>query len=164
MKRPRIDADSLRNIIFGAEDSLVSTTGLVVGVSVGSQDLRVALMAGFVALIVEALSMGVGAYLSEQAVHELEPEKHQDNLVIEGLLMFGSYVIAGFVPLTPLLILDYPSSIWGTIATALAGLFLLGYAKGNYLGIPALRSGVQMFVLGGLAALAGIAVGLIFKV
>lgn len=161
--KTRADADSLRNVIFGAEDSLVSTTGLVVGVSVGSQDLRVALMAGFVALVVEAISMGVGAYLSEQAVHELEP-KHKDNLLFEGLLMFGSYSIAGMIPLAPLLFLPYPASTFGTIVAAFVGLFALGYGKGRYLGISALRSGTQMLVLGGLATLAGIAVGLIFHV
>ncbi len=159
----RIQQDYLRSVVFGVEDSLVSTTGLMVGVAAGSQNGKVVLLAGLVAVAVEALSMGVGQYLSEKAVHEMD-SSHKESLVKEALLMFFSYLGAGIVLLLPVILLPYPLSLWLLIIFALVGLFTLGYVKGRLLRIPAIRSGLQVFLLGGAAAILGLLVGLLVKI
>ena len=53
--------------MFGCEDGLVSTTGALVGIAVGSDDGRVLAMSGLVLVAVEAVSMGAGQLLSERA-------------------------------------------------------------------------------------------------
>ena len=69
----RLSPDYLRSIIFGFEDSLVSTTGVIAGVSIGTQDSKVILLAGAVAIAVEALSMGAGQFPSRTRHFSLTP-------------------------------------------------------------------------------------------
>ena len=160
--RRRIDVDALRSVVFGVEDSLVSTTGVVLGVAAGSGDARFVALAGLVTVLVEAISMGVGQYLSEEAVHELDPH-HRDSPALQGVLMFLSYVIAGFVPLAPALVLPYPASVPVILAASAFGLFGLGYVKAAFLGRPRWRGGFRILLLGGIATVAGIVVGVLFR-
>jgi VIT1/CCC1 family predicted Fe2+/Mn2+ transporter len=60
----------LREIVFGLEDSIVSTLGAVSGVAVGSGAGETVIMAGLVIVAVEALSMSAGSYLSSKAATE----------------------------------------------------------------------------------------------
>jgi VIT1/CCC1 family predicted Fe2+/Mn2+ transporter len=163
MKTPQ--REYLRSTIFGIEDSLVSTTGLIAGLSIGSKDRDVVLLGAAVAIVIEAVSMGAGEYLSEDAVQELDKlKRHPDNPLISGFLMFSSYLFAGVIPLSPVIFFDYPTSLVITMLLALSGLFLLGYLKGRMLQSHPWRSGTKIFVVGGLAAFIGLLVGLVFRV
>lgn len=62
---------SLREIVFGMEDGIVSTAGAVIGIAAGTRDPRVVVFAGIVIIIVEALSMAAGSYLSEKSQREM---------------------------------------------------------------------------------------------
>ena len=162
MKTPNLEY--LRSTIFGIEDSLVSTTGLIAGLSVGSDDKDVVLLGGIVAIVIEAVSMGAGEYLSDDAVQELEKlKRHRDRPLVSGALMFTSYLLAGAIPLSPVILFDYPVSLLLTMLFALSGLFLLGYIKGRLLHSHPWRSGTKILVVGGLATLLGLIVGLIFR-
>ena len=67
--------DNIREVVFGLEDSFVSTMGAVSGIAVGSGDMRAVLLAGIVLVAVEALSMAAGSYLSSKAATELYDER-----------------------------------------------------------------------------------------
>ena len=160
-----INREYLRSIIFGIEDSLVSTTGLVAGLSIGAENKKVVLLGGIVAIAVESISMGAGEYLSDDAVEELDKLKRQrEDPLTSGLLMFVSYLLAGMVPLTPIIFLSYPTSLWAGVILALLGLFILGFAKGRVLKTNPLRGGLKILIVGGLATLLGIFVGSLFKI
>ena len=95
-----INREYLRSVMFGVEDSLVSTTGLIAGISIGANNSHITLLAGIVAVTIEALSMGIGEYLSDDAVEELDKiKRHEDAPLKSGLLMFISYLCAGAIPL-----------------------------------------------------------------
>lgn len=161
----KINRDYLRSIIFGIEDSLVSTAGLIAGLSAGANDKKIVIVGGLVAIGVEAVSMGAGEYLSDDAVQGLDKLKRKRaNPQVSGLLMFVSYLCAGFLPLAPVLVLEYPFSIVVSVIFALGGLFLLGYIKGRLLHTSAFRGAFKILIVGGFATGLGIAVGLIFKV
>lgn len=66
---------SIREIVFGLEDSFVSTLGAVSGVAVGSGSKEIVLLTGCVIVAVEALSMAAGSYLSSKAADELYAER-----------------------------------------------------------------------------------------
>lgn len=68
-------AGNIREIVFGLEDSLVSTLGTVSGVAVGSGQVQVVLLAGMVLVVVEAVSMAAGSYLSSKSSTELYNER-----------------------------------------------------------------------------------------
>lgn len=159
----KIHQDYVRSILFGFEDSLVSTTGVIAGVSAGSHDPKVILLAAVVTIIVEALSMGAGQFLSERAVHEMD-KRHSDNLLLGGFLMFTSYFVAGFIPLLPVFLFPFPVSIYISVGSALIGLFALGYIKGRVVETKPLRSGLEILLIGGAATFLGMLAGVFFRV
>lgn len=70
---------NIREVVFGLEDSFVSTLGAVSGVAVGSGDAKMVMLAGLVIVAVEALSMAAGSYLSSKAATELYDERLQQD-------------------------------------------------------------------------------------
>ncbi len=61
---------SVREIVFGAKDGILTTMGVVTGVGVASDRFTVT-MTGLLALIAGALSMGVGEYQGAKAEREV---------------------------------------------------------------------------------------------
>lgn len=160
-----VHEDYLRSIIFGFQDALVSTTGVIVGVAAGTSDKNLVILAGVVTITVEALSMGVGQYMSEKAVHQMDRTgRHTDNLYIVGGLMFLSYFLGGLVPLTPIITLPLPISSTLSILFALTGLLILGYLKAKLVKVNPWHSAFEMFLLGGATTAIGLIVGNFLKV
>lgn len=54
---------AIRELVFGAEDGLVSILGLVTGVAAGTTDSKMVLLAGVVGAVSGAISMAAGDYL-----------------------------------------------------------------------------------------------------
>lgn len=159
----KIKDEYLRSALFGFEDALVSTTGMVVGISIGTANLKFILLASFVTVAVEAVSMGAGEFLSDEAVHELDKKQVKDNSLLSATLMFLSYVIGGLIPVIPIILLPHYQGIIGSVAIAFVSLFILGFVKGKIVKINRLKSAAEMLMIGGLAATIGIIVGLILK-
>ncbi len=162
MTRKRIDSDYVRSSFFGIEDSLVSTTGLIAGVAVGSQNTKYVILAGLVGIAVEAVSMGAGEFLSEETEHDLN-KNDKANPLLGGLIMFVSYFLAGLIPLLPIILLPVSISLYVSIVAALVGLFVLGIAKGKVTNTNVLKSAIKVLVIGGIAAGIGIAVGIMLR-
>lgn len=70
--------NGIRDIVFGLEDGLVSTVGVLTGIASGTNDYFVVILSGFVLVIVEALSMGVGSFLSTQSEHDMQQRQYKD--------------------------------------------------------------------------------------
>jgi len=68
-------SDSIRDIVFGLEDGIVSTLGVVIGIAEGSQNSRIVILSGIVVVLVESLSMAAGSYLSSKSQIEVLKEK-----------------------------------------------------------------------------------------
>lgn len=62
----------LRAAVLGANDGIVSTAGLVVGVAGATSDRTAILIAGVAGLAAGALSMGAGEYVSVSTQHDSE--------------------------------------------------------------------------------------------
>ncbi|SRR3989344_3122360 len=155
----KINADYLRNLLFGAEDSLVSTVGVLFGLS-SSPDYnsRLLILAGITLIAVEALSMGVGSYLSEVEVHETKDgRKHIDSPIIDGIIMLISYLIFGVITLAPYLLFPISVAKYFSVVITLGFLFIVGY-----LPTENIRSGIRMLVTAGLAICVGFLVANIF--
>lgn len=160
-----IHEDYLRSIIFGFQDSLVSTTGVIAGVSAGTSNKELVLLAGLVTITVESLSMGAGQYMSEKSVHQMDKTgKHTDNLYIGGMLMALSYFLGGLVPLLPIIMFKLPISATISVVSALVGLFILGYLKAKIVKVNPIKSAIEILLLGGAATAIGLIVGKLFKI
>lgn len=160
----KVSKEYLQSAIFGFNDALVSTTGVIVGVSTGTNDKSVVILAGVVTIMVEALSMGAGQYNSSKSARQLEKSEATKVPLISGGIMFVSYFLAGLIPLLPVLLfpIEYSRNI--AIVAALIGLFVLGYLKGKIVKVSPMRSAIEILIIGGLATLVGIVVGNIFAV
>lgn len=65
----------------------------------------------------------------------------------------GSYIVGGIIPLAPyVLIHDVPTALIVSAVVTMVALFAFGLLKGRLTGSGALKSGIQSFVIGGLAA------------
>ena len=62
---------SIREIVFGAQDGILTTLGVITGVGVAEGERSAAIISGFLALLAGALSMGVGEYLGRKAEREV---------------------------------------------------------------------------------------------
>ena len=62
---------SIREVVFGMEDGMVSTLGAVTGIAVGSQDPFTVILAGCVIITVESISMGMGSYISSLSEQDI---------------------------------------------------------------------------------------------
>lgn len=151
--------------MFGLQDGLVSTTGVVVGISSGVENKAIIILAAFVAVTVEATSMAAGQYSSEKAVHQIDKTgKHTDNLFLGALIMFFSYLAGGLVPILPTVFIPQPDARIFSIIFAFIGLFLVGFVKGKVVAHKPLRSALELFVIGAIATSIGLIVGQLLKV
>lgn len=160
----KVNIEYLRSGFFGVEDALVSTSGAVIGISIGDQNAKVVLLAGVVVVTVEAISMAIGQFLTDETIHEAEPKNTpKDNPIISAAIMFFSYLVAGLVPILPFIFTTVSSARIISFLAALVGLFALGAIKARIVNVSILKSGLKSLLLGGVAATVGAIVGLTFK-
>jgi len=154
-----------RNFIFGVEDSLVSTVGLLSGVSVADLPRKTIFLTGVVLIFVEAFSMGVGSFLSEHSIEKFKTgkEKASTKSLLGGVIMFVSYFSSGFVPLLPYVYFQTSLAFGFSILISLLSLFLLGVISAKIFKINLVRNGFEMFLLGGSAILMGVIVGVMLR-
>jgi VIT1/CCC1 family predicted Fe2+/Mn2+ transporter len=162
----------LRNVVFGVEDSLVSTVGLLSGIDLGHVPNSTILFTGVVFIAVEAFSMAVGSFLSEESVEEYEVKENGNKTIskigmtsaIGGLIMFVSFVVAGFIPLLPYLVSSGSASLVSSIVISLVALGILGYASAKVSKAAPWKSTFRMIILGGSAIVIGALVSMFMKI
>lgn len=66
-----------------------------------------------------------------------------------------SYVVGGLIPLLPYIFIhDIVTALWWSVAVTPVALFVFGYVKSGFTGVPPWRGGFQTVMVGGLAAAA----------
>lgn len=151
----------LRNIIFGVSDSLVSTVGLLSGIDVVGTTRATVVLTGVIYAFVEAFSMAVGSFLSEQSAEQYITKGEADlsNPLFGGTVMFISSVLASFVPILPYMLFAPAAALIISIALSVIALFILGILSARTAKIGIMRQGIGMALLGGLAIVIGVVVG-----
>lgn len=151
----------LRSLIFGFEDSIVSTVGLLSGVALTGVGTKIVLLTGTILIFVEAFSMGAGMYLSESSVEEFEDHKYTDNKISikAGIITFISYCLAGFIILLPYIFLNTITAFYISIVISFISLACLGILSAKISKIPVFKKVTNMVLVGGIAIIIGIFVG-----
>lgn len=160
----KIQKEYLQSAMFGFNDALVSTTGVIVGVAAGTGNKEIVILAGVVTILVEALSMGSGQFLSSRSAHQLDKTESVRMPLASGLIMFVAYFLAGLIPLLSIILFPIEYSIFVAIGASLTALLILGYVKGKLVGQSPLRSALEVFIIGGAATAIGLIVGNILNV
>ena len=153
-------AKYLRNFIFGVEDSLVSTVGLISGVAAAGVSRKNIILTGVVLVCVEAFSMGVGTLVSETTAKEYEQQSQEpmDHSFGYAAVMLLSYLFAGLLVILPYIVVKNWAFVL-SIAVSLMALFFLGVVSAWLSHIRKIRQGALFVFLGGAAIVLGIAVG-----
>ncbi|HYE59930.1 MAG TPA: VIT1/CCC1 transporter family protein [Candidatus Kapabacteria bacterium] len=66
---------TIRELVFGMEDGMVSTLGAITGIAAGSNNHFIVVLAGLVIISVESISMAVGSYLSSKSERAIDERK-----------------------------------------------------------------------------------------
>ncbi len=156
MRRHLATASYFRNFIFGVEDSLVSTVGLLSGIAIANATKETILLTGIVLIFVEGFSMAAGVFLSEESTEEFQHGKDTPKRnFLEAVVMFFSYFISGFIPLFAYIIWPVVTALFYSIIFSLIALFILGVIGARLSHTSIIKSGVRMITIGGLAILLG---------
>jgi VIT1/CCC1 family predicted Fe2+/Mn2+ transporter len=152
----------VRELIYGANDGIITTFAVVAGVSGGGLSLRVVLIIGAANLFADGLSMAAGNYLSikshESVLEAQDLPEEEASPVRHGLATFLAFVLAGAVPLLPYMIPVLRIDRFTlSIAFTLLALFAVGASRALVANVRWWQAGLEMLVLG--AVVAGVAYG-----
>ena len=156
-----VQATFFRNFVFGVEDGLVSTVGMLSGIASTALPQKDVVVAGTVLIFVEGFAMGVGTFLSESSAADFMKRgvTRRGTSIGYGVVMFFSYLLAGFLILAPYLFLEKRVAFYLSIGLALTALLALGIVGARVARIKWLRNSLRMLLIGGGAIVLGIVVG-----
>ena len=161
----------IKDIIYGANDGIITTFAIVAGVAGAALSSKVILILGVASLLADGFSMASSNYLGTKSEHDALCNQDKElcaphgvhRPVTTGIVTFFSFVIAGVVPLLPYMILDTGNVFpFATLATGLA-LFFIGAFRSFITGRKFLASGLEMLIVGGVAAAIAYYVGAIIQ-
>lgn len=155
-------ASLLRDFILGASDGIITTFAVVAGVVGASLSSRVVIILGFAKLLADAISMFAGIYLgakSEIEYRHLRKDEHKDIYPLtQGIVTFVSFLAIGFLPLLPF-VFNLPQKFMFSSVIVAFALFVIGGVRATSAGKRALVGAIEMFLVGGTAAVAAYFVG-----
>lgn len=215
----------LRDVVYGANDGIVTTFAVVSGVAGAGLASEVVLILGFANLLADGVSMGMSNYLGMKSQYDYErQERRQEEKEIErfpeeerqeirriyaakgfagqdleravaivtsnkerwikemmigefgivpgtetsprkhGLATFSAFVAAGVLPLLPYALVAGENSRFAVSIAATTGtLFAVGALRTLFTRRRWLRSGLEMLIIGAIAAAASYLVGAALK-
>ena len=114
--------------------------------------------------IVEVITSNPDVWVNVMMSEELQLTPPEKSKAVRSAIIVGlSALLGSLIPLFPFFFWSVGPSIWISIVVAALTLFIVGVYKARVTVGKPFRSGVQMAVIGTVSALAGYAVGLIFK-
>jgi vacuolar iron transporter family protein len=153
----------IRDVVYGANDGLITTFAVVGGVAGGSLSTLAVVVIGVANLVADGISMGVGNFLAIRAderareaadlpEQEAFPWKH-------ALATLVAFVVAGAIPLGPYVMLSVEQRLVWSSALTFAALFLLGAGRALVTVDRWWRSGLETLGLGFVVAVAAYGAG-----
>lgn len=150
----------LPDLVYGANDGIITTFAVVTGVVGASLSERVILLLGFANLLADGFSMGASNYLARRSQAEEAARAARLEAARHGGATFGSFVVVGIVPLLAYLLpLGNGAAFALAIGLTGAALFAVGAARTYVTKVGFLRSGLEMLFVGSLAAVVAYGIG-----
>ena len=154
----------IRDLVYGANDGIITTFAVVAGVTGGALSPRAVLIVGAANLLADGLSMGVGNYLSirsnESARAAEDLPEEEASPARHGAATFVAFVAAGAVPLAPYVL---PVATGHTLTMSVLLTFGALFAVGSLRSLVTIDrwwiAGAEMLGLGALVAVAAYASG-----
>lgn len=154
--------NKLRAAVLGANDGIVSTASVVMGVAGATTEPRAIFTAGMAALVAGALSMAVGEYVSVSSQRDaeksnaLKDEDHDGEFTnpwAAAIASFVAFTAGGLVPFIAVILASDSSRIAVTVAAVTVALIATGYGSAR-VGNASKSRAILRVVIGGLIAMA----------
>lgn len=150
----------LPDLVYGANDGIITTFAVVSGVVGAALSNRVILILGFANLLADGLSMGASNYLARRSYAEAAERAVRSEASRHGAATTAGFVAAGIVPLLAYLVpLPADSRFPAAAALTLLTLFAVGSSRSLVTRAGWFRSGIEMLLVGAAAALVAYAIG-----
>jgi VIT1/CCC1 family predicted Fe2+/Mn2+ transporter len=157
---PDIARHYLPDLVYGANDGIITTFAVVCGVVGASLSSRVILILGFANLVADGFSMGASNFLARRSYADATERAGRRVAVRHGSATTLSFVVAGTVPLAAYILpLPDGSRFAATVALTFATLFAVGALRALVTKLGWFRSGAEMLAVGAAAAVVAYAIG-----
>jgi VIT1/CCC1 family predicted Fe2+/Mn2+ transporter len=148
------------DLVYGANDGIITTFAVVSGVVGADLSERVILILGFANLLADGISMGASNFLSRRSYAEAAERADRPEAARHGVATVVGFVTAGTVPLVAYLVplpaeWRFPAAIMLTLAT----LFAVGASRALITRLGWVRSGLEMLSVGAIAATVAYGIG-----
>jgi vacuolar iron transporter family protein len=159
-KRSELIRHYLPDLVYGANDGIITTFAVVTGVVGADLSERVILILGFANLLADGFSMGASNFLSRRSYADADERAGGSEAARHGAATVVGFVTAGLVPLIAYLA-PLPDDARFTIAVALtlSTLFVVGASRAVVTRLGWMRSGLEMLLVGTLAAAVAYSIG-----
>lgn len=157
----------LRAGVLGANDGIVSTAAVVVGVAGATTDSHAIAMSGLAAVVGGAVSMALGEYVSVSSQRDSErvmgyAEHEQVNPWSAAVASFLSFLLGAILPFAAALLAPATWRVATIFGVPLIALALTGTLSAKLGDAPVGRAVTRILVGGTLALVATFAVGSLF--
>jgi VIT1/CCC1 family predicted Fe2+/Mn2+ transporter len=147
----------VRELIYGANDGMITTFAVVAGVAGGGLSVQVVLIIGAANLFADGLSMAVGNYLSirsHESVLETQNLPEEEAFPVRhASATFLAFVAAGALPLIPYMLPSFAFDRFSlSIALTFLSMFLVGASRALIANVRWWKAGLEMLALGAVVA------------
>lgn len=152
----------LPDLVYGANDGTITTFAIVAGVVGAGLPVEIVLILGFASLLADGFSMATSDYLSNRTPG-LDRERMERGVAARhGIATFVGFVVPGLVPLMAYVLPVEPALRFPvTVVATLSVLFIVGAGRAVASRLTWWRAGLEMLVVGGLAAAVAYGVGVL---
>ncbi len=150
----------LPDLVYGANDGVITTFAVVCGVVGASLSNTVILILGFANLVADGFSMGASNYLSRRSYSEEAQRDAPGVAARHGVATIAGFLSAGIVPLVAYLVpLPDDARFPATLVLTMGTLFTVGASRSLVTKLGWFRSGTEMLVVGAAAAAVAYGIG-----
>ncbi len=155
------------DIVYGANDGIITTFAVVAGVAGAELSPKIVVILGVANLLADGFSMAASNYLARKSESDYKQTLEEENKILEkketpiknASATFVAFVLAGTIPLLPYVLgMAYNNFYLAILATSIA-LFVVGSLRTLVTGVGWLKAGLEMLIIGSLAAAVSYAIG-----
>jgi len=150
----------LPDLVYGANDGIITTFAVVTGVVGASLSETVILVLGFANLLADGFSVVAGNFLTRRSEAEAGDRADRTEAARHGTATVLSFVAAGLIPLLAYLLpLSEDVAFVTAIGLTAVALFTVGASRTLVTKLGFVRSGSEMLLVGSLAAAVAFGIG-----
>ena len=157
----------LGDLIYGANDGIVTTFAVVSGVTGAALESRVILILGFANLLAAGFSMGASNFLAIRSDEDARAASgrppNEPFALRHGGWTFAAFVVAGVVPLLSYVFMPGDRAFPLAVTLTLACLFAVGAARSLVTTRNWFKAGAEMLIVGATAAAVAYAIGALIE-